>query len=483
MKNLLLIFCTLFFLINCQNDREMEEANSSQFGFTIDRDENFIEKSVGEVNQLKFNINPKYDFNALETSFKFTTNLDGILKLNGETLTANKKYTFSSKDNIFEYVGNVSGNHQLKFTIENSKGYTQEESFELKYSISEFALSYTGGTANIYQGDETVYTHKIVPTNGSSSGYQVRFDSYDGDILYNGVAAQLDQFYPINNINNFSIALKTSTPGQGKLSYTIKNATVSKPYEIQQTVTAREIVIESMNINATSVLQNANLNLIGVIKKTPVTNNTTVKYKTWVSSSSNNNSSGLQNTQNAYIPYSLGANGLFNYDFNALEEGSYTYNIQAQDEYGNESAVKSFNITVAPNIKFIGAVNMVLDARYKIQFLNDVKTYIKDFKRSFHVQTGGNLTVTKVEYALSFTHIGQNFYYNFSENVTNGTNSYEVTDENFGISLINMGFYNGSMVTNPFLTNVNCTIKATASDGSTVEKTISPTFTVAIGLT
>lgn len=379
-------------------------------------------------------------------------------------------------------MGNVSGNHQLIFTIENTKGYTQEENFELKYSISEFALSYTGGTANIYQGDETVYTHKIVPNNGNSSGYQVRFDSYDGEILYNGVAAQLDQFYSISNINNFTIALKTNMPGQGKLTYTVKNATVSKPYEIQQSITAREIVIESMNVNANNVLQNANLSLIGVIKKTPVTNVNTVKYKTWISSSSNNNSNGLQNTQNAYIPHSLGANGLFNYNFSALEEGIYTYNIQAQDDYGNESAVKSFDITVAPNIKFIGAIDMILDARYKIEAFGDVRTYIKDFKRSFHIHAGGNLTITKVEYALSFSHVGQNFNYNFSENVTNGTNSYEVTNQNLGISLINMGFYSGNSINSSFLSNVNCVVKATASDGSIVENTITPTFTLGVGL-
>jgi len=111
MKKLILIFCTLLFLVNCQNDRDFEDQNSSQFNFTVNRDENFIEKAVGETNQLKFNINPTYDFNALATSIKFTTNLNGVLKLNGEILNANQKYTLTSKDNIFEYIGNVSGTH------------------------------------------------------------------------------------------------------------------------------------------------------------------------------------------------------------------------------------------------------------------------------------------------------------------------------------------------------------------------------------
>ncbi len=202
-------------------------------------------------------------------------------------------------------------------------------------------------STDIYQSDETPYIMKIVPASGQpSTGYEIKFNSYNGNIKLNGVAAQTGQYYPLPNIDNFNVTLSTNQVGQGALDYTIKNATVNKNYNIQQTVIARKIVVESMNINATSVIPNTQMSLIGVVKKTPVTSNTSVKYKTWISASSNNNTNGIQNTNNAYTPFALGANGSFSLNFNAIEVGTYTYNIQFQDEYGNESDVKTFNISV-----------------------------------------------------------------------------------------------------------------------------------------
>ena len=99
---LLLTFCvSLFFLNSCREDGEWGNENGGQFGFTIERDDNFIEKAVGETNQLTFNIIPNYDFATIPTTFKFTTNLNGVLSLNGQTLIANQEYTFDTKDNIF----------------------------------------------------------------------------------------------------------------------------------------------------------------------------------------------------------------------------------------------------------------------------------------------------------------------------------------------------------------------------------------------
>ena len=162
----LLLAITTLSIISCREDGDWGNNNGGQFGFTIERDDNFIEKSVGETNQLKFNIVPSYDFSSIQTKFKFVTNLNGVLKLNGEVLVANKEYIFDEKENIFEYVGNVSGTHELKISVKNDKGASKEEEFELKYAVSEFSHTYTGGTAPIYQGDETQYLMKIVAGNG-----------------------------------------------------------------------------------------------------------------------------------------------------------------------------------------------------------------------------------------------------------------------------------------------------------------------------
>lgn len=344
---ILLAFFSVFALNSCREDGDWGNDNEGQFGFTIERDANFIEKSVGEANSLKFNLVTNYDFATVPTKFKFTTNLNGALSLNGQTLVANQEYSFTTKDNIFQYVGNVSGSHQLKISVKNDKGASKEEEFELNYGVSEFAHTFTGGTAPIYQGDETNYLMKITPGSGQpTTGYQIKFNTYVGTVKLNGVTATLGQFYPLPNIDNFSVATTTNQSGNGALFYTIKNTTVSADYSIQQNILPRTITVESMNINNLNPAPNSPLSLIGVIKKTPITSNTVVQYKTWISSASNNNTAGIQNTSNAYIPYTLGSNGSFTYNFNTLVAGTYTYNIQFKDEYGNESTVNTYTIVV-----------------------------------------------------------------------------------------------------------------------------------------
>lgn len=481
MKKLLIFFVTVvsLFLINsCREDGDWE--NESQFTFSVERDNNFIEKSIGEANQIKFNINPSYDFQSIKTSFKFVTNQNGVLKLNGQVLTANQVYDFENKDNIFEYTGNVSGNHVLKITASNDKGFEKVEEFTMPFAVAEFSHTSTGGQAPIYQGDETLYTMKIVAGQGQpTTGYQIKFNTYTGDVKFNGVSAQLDQWYPINNIDNFSTSLTTNQKGQGKLTYSIKNSTVSKDYEIQQNVLGRQITIESLNVNATSVLANSTMSLIGVIKKSPTTTNQTIQYKTWISSASNNNVQGIETTNNAYINYALGANGNIQLNFKALAVGTYTLNFQAKDEFGNESDVKSFNVVVAPEITFVGAMAMNVDFRYVLQF-SGIRTYLKDFKRSFKAVAGGSATIVKIEYNITFDHMGQARNYNFTENVTNGTNTYEVTDANFGTGTSEMAYVTN--VPNPPVTNLQAKIKATSSTGAVLEQTLTPTYNFTMGL-
>ena len=125
-------FISLNFINSCREDGDWEKANES-FSYTVERDKNYIEKGVGEANQLTFNINPNYNFSKIETSFKFVTSLNGVLKLNGQVLTANQEYTFENEKNVFEYTGNVSGTHDLTISTKNSKGYSVEEKFALPY--------------------------------------------------------------------------------------------------------------------------------------------------------------------------------------------------------------------------------------------------------------------------------------------------------------------------------------------------------------
>lgn len=469
---ILLAFTSFFIINSCQEDGDWENGEGGQFGFKIERDSYFIEKSVGEANQLKFNVIPNYVFSTIPMKFKYTSTLNGTLTLGTQNLSPNVEYTLTNKENIFKYIGNVSGTHDLTIVVSNDKGVTKEEKFSLEYAISEFTHTYTGGTADIYQSDETPYIMKIVPASGQpSTGYEIKFNSYNGNIKLNGVAAQTGQYYPLPNIDNFNVILSTNQVGQGALDYTIKNATVNKNYNIQQTVIARKIVIESMNINALNVIPNTQMSLIGVVKKTPVTSNTSVKYKTWISASSNNNTNGIQNTNNVYTPFALGANGSFSLNFNALEVGTYTYNIQFQDEYGNESDVKSFNISVDAQLQFVGGTGAQTGIRFLI-YTGYADGFLKTFKRTFKVQSGGNTTVTAMKYTIDFDVVNGSggFLYHYQrvidENVANGTNVYEVQDQGLTIpeTLI------GQFPNNSNYNNLVIKIKATNSTGATIEK-------------
>lgn len=471
MKKYLLILIAVLgtlFTNSCATDGDWEDGtNGGQFGFTIERDDNFIEKGIGEANQLKFNIQTNYDFSQVQTTFKFTTSLNGSLKLNGQTLTPNQEYTFTSKNNIFEYVGNVSGTHDLKFTVKNSKGASKEEEFSLPYSISEFTHTYTGGTAPIFQGDDTQYLMKIIPGAGQpTAGYEIKFNSYTGTIKLNGVTATTGQYYPLPNIDNFNLTLTTNIAGQGAVHYTIKNSTVSKDYSIQQDVTQRQITVESMNINATAVSQNTPMSLIGVVKKTPITGNLNVQYKTWISSASNNNTNGIQNTNNVYVPYTLGSTGNFTYNMNAVETGTYTYNIQFKDEYGNESAVKTFTVEVGTPLTFIGNQSARLLVNRGNQTGSGQYSYITTgFFKSFKVEVNP-AKIISIEYTVN---------YNFgatpiTQSVTvpiSLQSSVEYIDD-LSIAGLGLGYTTNSSAIN----NGTLKIKVNANDGTSAEKIV-----------
>lgn len=486
MKNIFFILLTcfsIFSLNSCREDGEWGNENGGQFGFTIERDATFIEKAVGETNQLKFNIKPSYDFASIKTSFKFTTSLNGTLKLNGETLVANQEYTFTAKDNIFEYIGIVAGTHDLKISVKNEKGASKEEEFSLPYAISEFSHTQQGGAGSIYQGDETIYVMKIVPGSGQpTTGYQIKFNTYDGQVKLNGVAATLGTWYDINNIDNFNTSLQTNRVGAGKLTYSIKNKTLSKDYEIQQNIIAREITIESMNFSPTNISINTQISLSGIIKKSPVNPNTTIQYKTWISSATNSNLNGIQNTNNTYTTYTLGSNGSFLININALVAGKYTYNVQVKDEFGSESAVKTFEIEVSAPIYFDTGVTQ--EGNIKFLVPNPVggwKIFQQSFARKFKVLTGGSAVINTIKYELDYdittTTSAVHVTRTYNENISPGTTVFEKDNDIWQTTGDQVAFISG---TNVNITNLKMKITATANIGDPVSITIVPTPTIVI---
>ena len=421
MKNIYYFFLTLLslsFLQSCREDGDWE--NHVQFRLTVDRDYQFSEKGTGEAQSLKFNLKTQYNFNALPTKFKFDNTLSGVLKLNNKILNPNQEYTFTKSENIFEYVGNAPGEHQLKITVFNEKKFSIQEDFLLKYGVSSFTHTYTGGITETYQGDSSQYTMKIVPGNNQpTTGYEIRFNNYSGNIKYNGAHASLGQFYPINNLDEFNVILNTTIAGQQKLDYTIRNSTTSKDYEIQHEVKQRQISFENIQINSTSAPINSNLNITGIIKKSPNNTNTSIKYKTWISSASNNNNSGIQTTNNTFVPYALGNNGAFNFNFETLEIGNYTLNIQAQDEFGNETEIKSFNIIVNTPMTINGIPNLI----FTIYKADSNSHYVGQVKiNDLNATANYNNKISKIEVKLKFRSIASNKWFDKTFTYTQNPN-------------------------------------------------------------
>ncbi|AZI21493.1 hypothetical protein [Chryseobacterium taklimakanense] len=475
---IMISFLSVFLINSCREDGEWGNENGGQFGFTIERDATFIEKAVGETNQLKFNIKPSYDFASIATSFKFTTSLNGTLKLNGETLVANQEYTFTTKDNIFEYIGNVAGNHELKISVKNEKGASKEEDFTLPYSISDFSHTNVGGSGPIYQGMETVYVMKIVPGSGQpTTGYQIKFNTYDGQVKLNGVAATLGTWYNIVNIDNFTTSLQTNVAGGGKLNYSIKNNTITKDYEIQQNILPRTITIESMNYSPTNIAINTQMAFSGIINQSPVNPNTNIQYKTWISSASNSNVNGIQNTNNTYTNYTLGSNGGFLMNVNALVAGTYVYNIQVKDEFGNQSEVKTFEIKVTAPIYFDTAVTQEGNVHFSIPSpTGGWRVYQQNFSRKFKLIAGGSATITAVKYELNYdittstssVHVTRTY----NENLAPGATIFEKNNDIWQTTGDQVAFLSGA---NLGISNLTMKITGTANTGDIVSVTISPT--------
>lgn len=105
--------------------------------------------------------------------------------------------------------------------------------------------------------------------------------------------------------------------------------------------------------------------------------------------------------------------------------------------------------------------------------------YFKRFKRTFKVQSGGGTTITSVKYTVDFDVTGPNgtlFHYNrvLTENVANGSNIYEVSDQELPIAeqLI------GTLPSQSNFSNISIKIEATNSNNQTATKIVNGTAVI-----
>ncbi|MCY1659307.1 TraQ conjugal transfer family protein [Chryseobacterium sp. SL1] len=215
----LILSALIFTVLSCREDSNLIDG-SNQFSLKVDRDTDFISKNIGETNELKFNIIPDYDFNSVETTFSFTTDKNGTLTLNGNTLSPNTSYAFSSKNNMFKYVGNESGQHELKIVVKNSKGFTKEERFNLNYSQApDFSFSATPTATAIDVNNADLINLSLDNTGNSAQTFQIKAELISGTGTFN---IPTNTYTNVMNGNSTMSFTPTST-GAVKVKLTVKN--------------------------------------------------------------------------------------------------------------------------------------------------------------------------------------------------------------------------------------------------------------------
>lgn len=406
MKKILFILLasfTLLFINSCKQDGNWDDNDGGTYTFKVERDTDFIEKAVGESNDLKLNIKPAYRFDAVKMYIKYTGDKNGVLKLGDLVLEQNKDYEVKNADNILKYTANEEGTHKLKIILTNDKKQSVTEEFELKYAVSDFQISLTGGTTDYYQGQTVTYTGKITPAkNTDINGYTIKFNSYDGKtVLLNNVPSELGKEYNLNDINNFTVSTISDKPGQLKLTYTVKNKTTSRDLELQQNIKQRELTFESINLSKSITEPNTDLNIVGILKKTQILPvNKTIKYKTWVTSATNNETDGVSTTNGLFTDYALSDNGGFTIPLKAIKSGKYTINVQMQDEFSNQSEIKQFELSVTQPIT-LGSITGSVIAQ-----LSNKNLLLKSYTSNLKATTNGNSNISKISYKIFVKGLG-----------------------------------------------------------------------------
>lgn len=478
-KSLFLLFAVLGVLINsCREDGKWNDNDPEGFGYSIERDTDFIEKAVGESNILKFNIKTKYNFVSVPIKIKYTSSLKGILKLGDRDLEPNKEYELKEENNNLEYVGQVAGEHLLKITVQNEKGVTVVEDFALKYAVSDFSIEIKNTRNEVYQGEEAQYILKVSPLNSTdNTGYEIRFDSYDNHqsskVKYDGNVIDYGKFYKISEaaLHNISLGLSSWTAGDQKLLFTIRNKTVTKTgIEISQKVLPRTVKIVNMKPSEEKVGLNKFISINGFVSKDPFKDNNTIYYKTWISSS---DPDAITNTQNQWTKYILGDSNSVNLkNLKTNTYGTHKYNIQFKDEFGNESEIKTFDIEVNEDITWVKNPTVFINIEQrKKQFGTSplsyyTEVYYKGINLDFIAKTGLGNKIIKYKINISFHFDGQ--YH---------PRSYEVALDNFTDNLeINRSFnveerlYNKYLGTPPYAGDGTYTLIVYDSQGK--EKSI-----------
>lgn len=463
---LCIVMLSLGTIINSCRDNSEIDVNQG-FTFKVERDVDFVEKALREVNNIKFNVITDYDFSKVPHFFKFTTNGQGSLSLNGERLEPNKEYSLKTYNNNFEYIGNEQGVHTLKIIVRNDRGHSKTEEFSLSYGISDFTISVVEPANQIYQGQKADYILRVRGARKTGKPYYIRFDRYEGEeITLNGDVVQKGQFYPIQerDLDNIRLSLKSNRAGRNVLSYTLKNETVSRERnEVVQEILPRKINIFNIEVEKSVLDIGDQLKIVGVISKIPNEGNKAISYRTWVSKGLNG---GISSTNGNWVDnYQLGNSNNFSGVWEAKLSGKYEYNIQFKDEYGNESEIRTFDITINEPLKFVGEVKGLVTYT---ETHNGDFDYIKSINLIFNAKGSKTKKIVKYEaiFNIKYTTPAVNGYFSEKkEEVVKIGETYNIPQEEININkTIEKGIRFDDF-------EATYTLKVTDSEGNIITKT------------
>lgn len=397
MKNIIYFSIVFFFIIagiaGCKKDVEQPELT---YPFQVKADPEKIEAGIETLDNvpLRFFIDRSYN-NAVTMKYSIVS-LKKFSATNetGQSIELNKWYDLEKDTLLLNYKGEEQGEHKIKVIFKNDKGFEVEKIVSLTFSPNKsFILEdvFLTNLDNVFQGQEIQYEFSIKPAETTSDTYEIQIQEFDINtqsyIKLDGETITLNKWYKITPENVNKIVLNYNTTGNRTFRYVVRNSKgLSKVVGKEINVKSTHISLDNLILAPSVLWLNEPFKIEGQVIKTNLKNKN-IEYKTWIGSGDET----ALNVTKTYRASTLDENNFFSTELIATKTGKYTLHIQARDEFGNESSVKSFEIEVSSKIEIIEAkvqLNKPKNhyGRYKIKYTIKAKAGNKNLLRKATIQ-------------------------------------------------------------------------------------------------
>ena len=242
MKKALLIF-TLLALWSCKEDQPMEDY---QFLFNVDISKDDEDIYVNSLKELNYSIETDYIFDGVPMTIEVRSDNNGLFQINGEPLTEGEPYTIQNIQDDVTYQGLEEGEHNLTLDFVNSQDVVVQKEVNITFMKRSFDIEVDGVLNDIPQGTENIYRLRVAD-NFVGEEYQIKFNSYDSEdielevssITINGIDAEFDTWYEIEDKRNIELRLFTPNFGSKPLKYDVKNNSDEMDFVLVQDISER----------------------------------------------------------------------------------------------------------------------------------------------------------------------------------------------------------------------------------------------------